>query len=93
MLAAHLLPVLETLRKAFPQGVPPSDYMPLLVVLRDGLSEEDLAAVVAELMDSEIVIVDNDAAVAVSSRRPPDVEVRRVRGQLSRVGWMPDELP
>jgi len=42
----------------FPYGVPQEDYLPLLVVLREGLSEENLAAVVAELMDDEVAVVE-----------------------------------
>jgi len=92
-LPGYLMPVLAMLRRAFPEGVPDGDYLPLLVVLREGLSERNLAVVVAELMDDEIVVVDNDAAAAVSVRRPPATEVVRLRDRLIAVGWEPDELP
>lgn len=92
-LAEHLIPVHELLRRAFPDGVPREDYLPLLVVLREGLSERNLAAVVAELMDDEITVVDNDAAAATSVRRPPATDVQRVRDKLAEAGWEPEELP
>lgn len=93
LLPEYLVPVLETLRRAFPEGVSDEDYLPLLVVLREGLSEGNLALVVAELMDDEIVVIDNDAAAAVSVRRPPAAEVQRLRDRLIASGWVPDELP
>ena len=91
-LADHLQPILELLQRVFPQGVPAEDYLPLLVVLREGLAEENIARVVAELVDGEIVVVDNDAAAAVSNRKPPTVEVQRVRLLLHEAGWEPDAL-
>lgn len=92
-LAEYLVPILELLRRVFPHGVTQEDYLPLLVVLREGLSEENLAAVVAELMDDEIAVVDNDAAAVASVRRPPATDVKRVRDKLAEAGWEPEELP
>lgn len=91
MLPEYLVPILEMLRRAYPDGVPRDDYFPLLVALRDDLSDENLAAVVAELLDDEIVVVDNDSAAAVSIHRPSPRDVTRVREQLLRSGWDPEE--
>ena len=41
--------LVEQLRHAYPLGVPEDDYMALLAVLRDDMSERNLAIVVAEL--------------------------------------------
>lgn len=85
-LAEHLQPVLALLQRAFPASVPERDYSALLVVLQDLLSEENLAAVVAELVDSERVVVANDAAAASSIRRPKREDVERVRVLLEANG-------
>jgi hypothetical protein len=85
-LAEYLQPVLVLLQRAFPAGVPERDYPALLVVLQDLLSEENLAAVVAELVDSERVVVANDAAAASSFRRPKREDLERVRVLLEANG-------
>lgn len=85
-LAEHLQPMLTLLQRAFPTGVPERDYPALLVVLQGLLSEENLAAVVAELVDSERVVVANDAAAASSIRRPKREDVERVRALLEANG-------
>lgn len=79
-------PVLVALRRAYPQGLPDRDYDALLVVLQGFLSEENLAAVVAELVDGERVIVANDAAAASSIRKPSPEDVKRVRSLLEKNG-------
>ncbi len=79
------------LRQAYPRGVPDQDYAPLLVVLQEHLSARNLAAVVAELVDGETVVVENDAAAALSHRRPKPSDVKRVREFLEARGWTPED--
>ncbi|HEX9998836.1 MAG TPA: DUF3349 domain-containing protein, partial [Actinoplanes sp.] len=79
------------LQRAYPGNVPSVDYYPLLVVLQEDMSARNLAAVVAELVDGETAVVDNDAAAAVSVRRPPPRDVERVRTHLLSNGWIPEE--
>ena len=81
--------VLEQLRRAYPGGVPEDDYMALLAVLADDMSEENVAIVVAELIDGEIVVVANDAAAAKSVRVPAPAVRARVRSALESAGWHP----
>ena len=90
-LAEHLQPVLALLQRAFPTGVPQRDYPALLVVLQDLLSEENLAAVVAELINSERVVVSNDAAAASSIRRPKREDVEHIRALLEANGLSSEE--
>jgi Protein of unknown function (DUF3349) len=87
MLPAHLLPILERLRAAYPAGVPDEDYLPLLAALRNDLSDDHLAQVVAELVDDEVVVVDNDAAKIEGRLRPAPSEVERVRARLISAGY------
>jgi hypothetical protein len=85
-LAEPLRPVLALLQRAYPGGVPRQDYWALLVVLGDLMSERNLAAVVAEFIDGETVVVANDAAAADSIRRPARHDVTRVRAVLDAHG-------
>jgi Protein of unknown function (DUF3349) len=85
-LAAHLQPILTLLRQVYPEGVPERDYLALLVVMQGLLSEENLAAVVAELVDGERVVVANDAAAADSILRPNLEDVKRIRAVLEANG-------
>jgi hypothetical protein len=91
-LGPSLMPVLSALRQAYPCGVPAEDYLPLLVVLHDDMSAEGLSRVVAELVDGEPVVVENDAAAAMSRQRPHEADVERVRGRLLSHGWRPEAL-
>jgi hypothetical protein len=81
--------VLGVLRLAYPPGVPEDDYMALLTLLGDWMSEENLSIVVAELIDGEVAIVANDAAAAQSLRLPAPAAKARVRSALSSAGWPP----
>jgi len=58
----------------------------MLVVLGNLLSERTLTRVVAEFIDEERVVVANDAAAAVSIRRPSEHDVTRVRAALEEHG-------
>lgn len=89
-LPVHLQPMLAMLRHAYPHGLPDCDYIPLLVVLQEYLSARNLAAVVAELVDGETVVIENDAAAALSQRRPEPGDVKRVRDFLEKSGWTPE---
>jgi hypothetical protein len=91
MLDPHLRYELEVLRRAYPDGVPDDDYLPLLVVLWPDFSDRNLAAVVAELIGGEPAIVSNDAAAAVAGRRRPSPQdVDRVRELLASAGYEAD---
>ena len=81
--------VLDQLRRAYPRGVPQNDYMALLAVLGNDMSEENVAIVVAELIDGEIPVVANDAAAALSVQTPEQARRARVRALLESAGWHP----
>jgi hypothetical protein len=90
-LPPHLEPDLAVLRRAYPHGLSDEDYLPLLAVLHSQFSDRNLAALVAELVDGEIVVVDNDAAAAAGYRRPPPAEIERVRQHLLANGYEEDD--
>ena len=78
---------LAHLRRVYPHGVPEADYMALIAVLADGMSEENVAIVVAELIDGEVLVVANDVAAAQSVRVPATAARARVQSTLGSVGW------
>jgi hypothetical protein len=82
--------ILDQLRRAYPRGVPQDDYMALLAVLGDDMSEENVAIVVAEVIDGEIAVVANDAAAALSVRAPGPAGKARVEALLESAGWHPE---
>jgi hypothetical protein len=85
-LAEPLRPVLAILQQAYPESLPQPDYRALLVVLGDLMCDRNLALVVAEFIDGEPVVVDNDAAAAQGYRKPARHDVTRVRAALDAHG-------
>ncbi|MEV4276019.1 DUF3349 domain-containing protein [Actinoplanes xinjiangensis] len=77
-LADHLRPSVEALRRAYPDGVPDADRLPLLAALHDEFSDRNLAAVVAAFLGGDPLRVANDAA----GDRPSPDQVARVRARL-----------
>ena len=78
--------VLGWLREGYPQGVPPQDYVPLLALLRRRLTDDEVAAVVAELMSSGEVPVDSadigTSIMRVTDAVPSEDDINRVREHL-----------
>jgi hypothetical protein len=87
---AHLVPDVETLHRAWPDGLPDADYRTLLAALDDHYSEEHLAAVVAAFLGADPIRVGNDAA-GLGGDHPPEPDIDRVRSRLLDAGWRPDE--
>lgn len=87
MASDHLQPDVDRLRRAFPDGVPAEDYMPLLAALYDQFSDRNLAEVIAEVADVEQYVVANDIPKASYTEPPPEADVERVRQRLLAVGW------
>jgi hypothetical protein len=68
-------------------GVAGPAPMAVIAVLADGMSEENVAIVVAELIDGEVLVVANDVAAAQSVRVPAAAARARVQSTLESVGW------
>ena len=83
--------VVRWLRAGYPEGVPESDYIPLLAVLARRLSNEDVQAVVQDLISSgELPVDDIDIGTVitkVTDELPRDEDINRVRDRLSAHGW------
>ena len=86
MFPEHLRPELAALRRAYPDGVPPGEYLPLLVVLQQDMSARNLALVVGELTGKDPVVVENDAAAAASLERVDAAEIDRMKRHIGASG-------
>lgn len=84
---------LNWLRAGYPEGVPPTDYVPVLAVLETRLSEDDVKQVAREIIhareDGELVSAEDIEALIqqVTSSRPNPHDVERVAARLARKGW------
>lgn len=87
-----LTSILDWLRQGYPDGVPPKDFQPLLVLLTRTLSEEELEAtmtqVIANNPDGEIRAKDvRDVIAEVKAAPPVEADVHTVAARLAAVGW------
>jgi Protein of unknown function (DUF3349) len=83
--------VVGWLRAGYPEGVPASDYVPLLAVLARRLSVEEVQAVAAQLVSEGRLPVDDidigTMITKVSDDLPREEDVSRVRTRLASGGW------
>lgn len=79
------------LREGYPEGVPPSDYSPLLSVLQRSLTDNEIEQVVTELRRSRGGEVDEDeireSIKDVAHALPTDDDIARVSKRLYDAGW------
>ncbi|WP_040808482.1 DUF3349 domain-containing protein [Nocardia concava] len=87
--------IIGWLRAGYPQGVPDTDYLPLLAVLARRLSEEQVRQVAEELMLLGALPVDRaDVGVIITrltDEMPRETDLERVRKHLRAGGWPIDE--
>jgi hypothetical protein len=85
--------VLGWLHKGYPEGVPPTDYYPLLALLKRSLSEDEVVqAAQSILRDGDFatpVTADQirDAVREIIEKEPNPEEVNQVAARLASVGW------
>lgn len=83
--------IVAWLRAGYPEGVPESDYIPLLAVLARRLSNDEVRAVAGELIASGTLPVDDTdigtMITKVTDELPRDCDIDRVRDKLSAHGW------
>jgi hypothetical protein len=90
--------VVGFLRAGYPQGVPPTDYFPLLAVLRRRLSDEQVVQIVNKLAAHGQLpprAADIRAEITrITNQAPSLEEVERVRRHLEDCGWpVSDDFP
>jgi hypothetical protein len=85
--------IINWLRVGYPQGVPPTDYIPLLALLSRRLTNDEVETVAGELMDSgEFDNVAIGVAITqITDESPSPEDVERVRARLAAKGWPLDD--
>ena len=93
-MAGPLGRVVAWLREGYPAGVPPQDYIPLLALLRRRLTDEEVLAIAAELVEAGLVPTETaDIAVSITKLTdevPSETDVDRVREHLAFRGFPHD---
>lgn len=86
--------IVEWLRAGYPEGVPPTDYFPLLALLSRRLSDDEVKAVTRELMQREgFDQVDIGVVITrFTDELPSPEDVERVRERLAAKGWPLDDV-
>ena len=81
--------VVAWLRAGYPEGIPPTDYFPVLALLSRRLGNDDIKVVAHELMQKGD-FDDVDIAVLITQitdELPSPADVERVRARLTAKGW------
>lgn len=85
--------VVDWLQEGYPSGVPPTDYIPLLALLRRRLSEDEVREIALELATNEDR---SPTDIGVSITRitdalPSENDIQRVQHHLGQAGWPASE--
>lgn len=85
----YLSSIVNWLRAGYPEGVPSTDYVPLLALLRRRLSDDEVKTVAWELQRREgFDQIDIGVAITQVTDELPSVDdVERVRHRLAANGW------
>lgn len=88
---SRLRPLLDVLRRAYPNGVPRREYTALLEHLQWFMSERSLAIIVAAVVDGDPAAVAAESAVRAAlpagATRGMEKDIWRVRDRLDANGW------
>ncbi|WP_227997319.1 DUF3349 domain-containing protein [Nocardia australiensis] len=89
--------IIDWLRAGYPDGVPESDYIPLLALLRRRLSDDEVRQIAAELAGAGDLPADKtDIQVMitkVTNEMPSETDVARVQTRLAGHAWPDAEDP
>jgi hypothetical protein len=85
--------VVAWLRAGYPDGIPPTDYFPVLALLSRRLSNDDVKLVARDLMQrGDFDHVDIGVLITqLTDELPSPVDVERVRERLAAKGWPLDD--
>ncbi len=88
-----LTSIVAWLRAGYPDGVPPTDYFPLLALLSRRLSNDEVKAVSRALMHrGEFDDVDIGVLITqFTDELPSPEDIERVRARLAAKGWPLDD--
>jgi hypothetical protein len=84
-----LTSVVAWLRAGYPEGIPPTDYFPVLALLSRRMSNDEVKQVTQALMQrGDFDHVDIGVLITqVTDELPSPVDVERVRERLATKGW------
>jgi len=90
-----LTSIVAWLRAGYPEGIPPTDYFPLLALLSRRLTNDEVKAVAGELIRrGEFDHIDIGVLIArLTKELPAAADVERVRERLAAKGWLLDDAP
>ena len=85
--------VVAWLRAGYPDGIPPTDYFPVLALLSRRLSNDEVKLVARDLMQrGDFDHVDIGVLITqLTDELPSPVDVERVRERLAAKGWPLDD--
>jgi hypothetical protein len=85
--------VVAWLRAGYPDGIPPTDYFPVLALLSRRLSNDDVKLVARDLMQrGDFDHVDIGVLITqLTDELPSPGDVERVRERLAAKGWPLDD--
>ena len=89
----HLRSTVDLLRRAYPGDIPERDYLCVVAILGEFMSERALGEVISHCSAHHRLEVGNDWA-SLSRNRPMESEIERVRRVLVGVGleaWIEEE--
>jgi hypothetical protein len=84
-----LTSVVAWLRAGYPEGIPPTDYVPVLALLSRRLSNDEVKVVTRELIArGDFDHVDIGVLITqITDELPAPNDVERVRERLAAKGW------
>jgi hypothetical protein len=88
-----LTSIIEWLRAGYPEGIPPTDYFPILALLSRRLSNDEVKAVAREVMrrgESDEVEI-GVLITRITDELPNPEDIERVRQRLALKGWPLDD--
>jgi hypothetical protein len=88
-----LTSIIDWLRAGYPEGIPPTDYFPVLALLTRRLSNDEVKLVARELMQQgDFDDVDIGVLITqITDQLPSPEDIERVRVRLAAKGWPLDD--
>ena len=88
-----LTSIIDWLRAGYPEGIPPTDYFPVLALLSRRLSSDEVKTVAGELMQrGDFDDVDIGVLITrLTDQLPSPEDIERVRTRLAAKGWPLDD--
>jgi len=84
---SHLSSTYELVEQAFPDGVEPENYFPLLAILSKEMSDRNLAETLAILTERDYSLILNDIYAVQSTAIPSAQAIEQVEKHLQKFGY------